>query len=140
MRALVPLTKCDKCDADLPADVRSSKARLEWPDGSVTAFAGESCPNCLEKLKAVAVELFGEYLVPDPGQVKRTKPATGAKPMRDDPTIDPALRKCNICGTTREFPDAYVAPTRGALGQHLTAKHNTTLAKQGLALPGGRRL
>jgi hypothetical protein len=107
-------------DAPLEREVLDDEGTLRQVD---------VCRVCDEKYLAPARELAGQGVVPERRALPPGKKSAATKRAASTPGALPT--DCNQCD--------YVAPTRGALSQHMRNQHGLTLRDAGLALPQGRR-
>jgi hypothetical protein len=138
MRKTIPVVQCDRCQTDIPIETRSTIVEVTLPAQKPSRYAGENCAECKNKFIQAIVELLDEFLVEE----RKASPRAKVKSSTDESTsaetsstrAERALaeydkngwsivdRTCKRCGHT--------AASRGALGQHLWGKHQTSLAEE----------
>lgn len=138
MRQLVPLVRCDGCNADLPPETRSTALSISRDTGKTLRYSGELCGDCADVLYDKLDNALGSYLALEAKSGKRVKPARPATKNDSEPTPLSSTqsvedRTCPIC------PD-FVSASRAGLSAHLHYTHKTGFRAAGIAkAPTGRR-
>lgn len=138
MRKMIPIVQCDHCKNEVAADVKSAIVDLALPGQKAVRYSGENCVDCESKLAQALLELLGEYLVEERKPSTKVKPAGDSRPgpakgtnvnaprvtEYDENGWSIEARTCPRCG--------HVSVSRSGIGQHLSSRHSTTLAEEGM--------
>lgn len=128
-RDLAIIVKCDKCGASLDESTPTTRVGVTPPVvKAAVEREGDLCDDCNQSFAELVgsfLELCAEYL---PLVIKGGGGKKGSAPRIDDDLESESNRTCPVC--------QHVSASRSALGQHVSFKHSTTLAKLGISHVG----